>query len=111
MNCGNGAPFRPPHIRCSTVLAAAKAGKTVWRGAAMFNFEEKHYSVQEIAASWHVSTDTVRRLFVDEPGVVIFTRPSIFKRVYRVLRIPQHDALIHAVDDMLWNSEDAVNAL
>jgi hypothetical protein len=49
---------------------------------------EKHYSVDELASAWGVSDDFVRRLFVHEPGVVVFFKYRPGKRTYRTLRIP-----------------------
>jgi hypothetical protein len=50
---------------------------------------ERHYAVTEIAEIWHLSTDKVRDLFEDEPGVlVIGQRSSRRKRRYVTLRIP-----------------------
>jgi hypothetical protein len=38
---------------------------------------------------WNVSTETVRRLFHDEPGVLIFGSPEkMFKRKRETMRIP-----------------------
>jgi predicted transcriptional regulator len=55
---------------------------------------EKHYTVQEIAAAWNVSEETVRRFFRDEPGVMHIGKPTSsagrkYKRRYFVLRIPE----------------------
>lgn len=50
---------------------------------------ERHYSVDELAAVWAVSDDFVRRLFLHEPGVVVFFKHRPGKRVYRVLRVPE----------------------
>lgn len=50
---------------------------------------ERHYSVYELATAWGMSDDFVRRLFVHEPGVVLFVRHRPGKRTYRVLRIPE----------------------
>ena len=48
-------------------------------------------TVEMVAVEWNVSRDTVRRLFKDEPGVmVIESRRSRYRRRYRVLRIPPH---------------------
>ncbi len=33
---------------------------------------ERHFSVEELAECWHLSDDFVRRLFLGEPGVVVF---------------------------------------
>jgi Fic family protein len=54
------------------------------------NFEEKHFTVQEIAEIWNVSKDTVRRMFQNEPGVLVLGgHSSRRKRRYTTLRIPQ----------------------
>lgn len=51
---------------------------------------EPHYSVFEVAEMWKVSPDTVRRLFADEPGVLIFGSPeTLHKRKRETMRIPQ----------------------
>jgi hypothetical protein len=50
---------------------------------------ERHYSVDELAVVWGMSDDFVRRLFVHEPGVVVFFKYRPGKRTYRVLRIPE----------------------
>jgi transcriptional regulator GlxA family with amidase domain len=50
---------------------------------------ERHYSVAELAQQWNLSRDTIRRMFEDEPGVVVFKRPKRNKRIYRTLRIPE----------------------
>jgi len=49
---------------------------------------ERHFSVDELAELWGVSDDFVRRLFVHEPGVVVFFKYKPGKRTYRVLRVP-----------------------
>lgn len=50
---------------------------------------ERHYSVEELAGTWGMSIDFVRRLFLREPGVVVFWRQQPGRRVYRTLRIPE----------------------
>ena len=54
---------------------------------------ERHFSVEELAELWSMSEDFVRRLFLKEPGVVVFFRHQPGKRVYRTLRIPESVAL------------------
>jgi hypothetical protein len=54
---------------------------------------ELHYSVDELSALWNMSDDFVRRLFLHEPGVVVFYHYRPGRRVYRTLRIPQSVAL------------------
>jgi len=51
---------------------------------------EIHYSADQVAEAWGVSADTVRRLFENEPGVIIIQpAPGRFsRRRYRTLRIP-----------------------
>jgi hypothetical protein len=51
---------------------------------------EPHYTLAHIAEAWGVSTDTVRRMFEGEPGVlVIEPAPGRYsRRRYRTFRIP-----------------------
>ena len=50
---------------------------------------ERHYSVDELSDLWGMSDDFVRRLFLHEPGVVVFFKYRTGKRTYRILRIPE----------------------
>lgn len=51
---------------------------------------EPHFTVREIAEMWHVSDDTVRKVFRDEPGVLaIGSEESRFKRGYVTLLVPE----------------------
>jgi hypothetical protein len=54
---------------------------------------ERHLSVEELAELWGMSQDFVRRLFVDEPGVIIFHHQRPGRRIYRTLRIPESVAV------------------
>jgi hypothetical protein len=54
---------------------------------------ERHFSVEELSAFWGMSDDFIRRLFVHEPGVVVFCHPRPGRRVYRTSRIPESVAL------------------
>jgi hypothetical protein len=57
----------------------------------------RHYSVDELCAFWRISDDFVRRLFLHEPGVVVFFHHRPGRRVYRTLRIPESGAQrVHA---------------
>ena len=50
----------------------------------------RHYSVQQVADMWGMSTDAVRRLFEHEPGVLVFGgNGSRGKRQYTTVRIPE----------------------
>ena len=50
---------------------------------------ERHLSIAEIAATWNLSQDVVRRLFEKEPGVLVVETARRYKRRYRTLRIPE----------------------
>ena len=54
---------------------------------------ERHLSVEKLAELWSLSEDFVRRLFLHEPGVIVFCKQQPGKRVYRTLRIPESVAL------------------
>jgi transcriptional regulator GlxA family with amidase domain len=54
---------------------------------------ERHFSVDELAARWNMSGDFIRRLFLHEPGAVVFQHHRPGRRVYRTLRIPESVAL------------------
>jgi len=55
---------------------------------AQIHFDEQCLTVAAVAERLKVKPDTVRRLFMREPGVVIIRFPRKGKRVYRTLRIP-----------------------
>ena len=51
---------------------------------------ERHFSISEISEIWNVSKDAVRRMFQNEPGVLVLGgRSNGRKRRYTTLRIPQ----------------------
>jgi len=50
---------------------------------------ERYYTVFDVAARWRFKPDTVRRIFLQEPGVLIISRPRRGTRIYRNLRIPE----------------------
>jgi hypothetical protein len=50
---------------------------------------ERHYSAGEIAELWSLDVETIRRLFENEPGVVVLQSPiQKGKRPYKTIRIP-----------------------
>ena len=65
---------------------------------------ERHYSVDELASLWGVSEDFVRRLFLHEPGVVVFFKHRTGKRTYRTVRIPE--SVARRVHRLLERSSD-----
>ncbi len=56
-----------------------------------FLFDERHYSVAEIASMWHLGPDAIRRIFQNEPDVLVLGNGESVrsKRRYTTLRIPQ----------------------
>ena len=55
------------------------------------DFKQHHYTAAEIAELWNLSPDAVRRIFEDEPGVLVLGRSSTGRgrRAYTTLRIPE----------------------
>lgn len=50
---------------------------------------ERHFTVDEIAQTWNLSKDTIRRVFLVEEGVLKIARPGTrYKRAHNTLRIP-----------------------
>jgi hypothetical protein len=52
-------------------------------------FEERHFTIAELAGIWQFSKEFVRQLVQNEPGVTEWVRQVPGKRRYRVLRVPQ----------------------
>jgi hypothetical protein len=51
---------------------------------------ERHWSPAEVAEKWGLGPATIRRLFQDEPGVVVISKPAKKNRQqHRTIRIPQ----------------------
>ena len=51
---------------------------------------EHHFTAKEIAEAWNLSQDSIYRLFVNEPGVLILARErKKYRRTRRTLRIPE----------------------
>lgn len=55
---------------------------------AQIQVDEQCLTVAEVAERLKVKPDTVRRLFMNEPGVIVIGFPRKGKRMYRTLRIP-----------------------
>lgn len=51
-------------------------------------FAERHYTINELAAMWSLSSEFVRQLVQDEPGVTEWVRHRPGRRRYRVFRVP-----------------------
>lgn len=52
---------------------------------------ERHFTPRQLAEIWILDESTIRRLFLDEPGVLKYTRskPRSGRREYITLRIPE----------------------
>jgi hypothetical protein len=89
----------------AAALWATALGKSLWRcgfvkhmmfevptGGFDGRMYERHWSPMQIAELWGVSADKVRRLFQNEPGVLVIANATKGrrKRRYQTLRIPQH---------------------
>ena len=51
-------------------------------------FAIPHYSVSQVARMWGLSEDSVRRIFENEPGVLVLPRRNSKRRHYQSMRIP-----------------------
>ena len=62
-------------------------------------FSERHYRVAEIAGLWNLSEKSVRRIFEDEPDLIVMgdVRSTGRKRRYVTVRIPE---FLCRVDDL-----------
>jgi hypothetical protein len=70
---------------------------------------ERHYSPAELAELWNLSADTVRRMFENEPGILVFENPvRSSSRRFRTLRIPE--SVAQRVYSRFSNSEVAVGS-
>jgi hypothetical protein len=53
-------------------------------------FNERHYTVDQVAEMWSLSRESVRKMFLAEPDVPKIARPgNRYKRSYVTLRIPE----------------------
>jgi hypothetical protein len=50
---------------------------------------ERYLTVSDVAERLKVNEDTIRRLFGNEPGVLVICFPRRGRRIYRTLRIPE----------------------
>jgi len=66
-------------------------GKPGPNGAPIPTFAAQHYTAADIASLWQLSEDTVRRLFENEPDVLVIgnQKPRYGRRRYWTLRIPE----------------------
>ena|ERR1700674_2782556 len=82
--CRETHSIHKPHTtRAQTEIAKVCPNSTL-------KFMEPHLTISDVATMWKLSEDTVRRMFQDEPGVLVLGgRSGGGKRRYTTLRIPQ----------------------
>lgn len=56
---------------------------------AVDTFEERHFTLAEIASRWGISREKARRLFHKEPGVIRFHNSEKHTRQYSTYRVPE----------------------
>ena len=56
---------------------------------AKVSLDDGYLTVIEVAERLKVNEETVRRLFLNEPGVLVIAFPRRGRRIYRTLRIPE----------------------
>lgn len=84
--------IRAPYRVQEPLVMNTKSAKLQSQAGYPSRASERHYTPNEIAESWNMSLDSIRRLFRDEPGVLKFgtvvSRPGC-KRAHATLRIPE----------------------
>jgi hypothetical protein len=51
---------------------------------------ERHFTAREVAEAWNLSQDTIHRLFVNEPGILLLvSERKKYRRTRRTLRISE----------------------
>jgi len=55
--------------------------------------QETYLTPFEVAERLKINEDTARRLFLNEPGVIVICFPRKGKRVYRTVRVPERSRL------------------
>ncbi len=53
------------------------------------DFKQRHYTVTQIAEMWGLSADATRKLFENEPGVLVLAGGGQKRTSYKTLRIPE----------------------
>jgi hypothetical protein len=53
------------------------------------DFQQRHYTVTQISEMWGLSADATRKLFENEPGVLVLAGGGLKRTLYKTLRIPE----------------------
>ena len=97
--------FNKEDIRRLTEFAEQQGKQKPRKSNGQFIDDGKHenFTVSEIASLWKLSTDTIQRMFEDEPGVVVLgNKNPRGKRKRLTLRIPR--AVMERVKKLRSNS-------
>jgi hypothetical protein len=75
---------------CSTdqLVVPAESEQETRAMTTLVHVDEPCLTVADVAERLKIKHDTVRRLFMNEPGVIVIRFPRKGKRLYRTLRIP-----------------------
>lgn len=76
--------------RQTGTASASESGMRNEALASRVDVSDTLLTVEEVAERLKVNAETVRRLFMNEPGVIVLWFPRKGKRVYRTLRVPEH---------------------
>ena len=92
-----------------TVRASGRPGGDEAEKNPLPRFQERHYSVAEIAETWNLSREVIRKLFEGEPGVLVIGNDATrSKRGYHTLRIPE--SVMERVHRRMCNPEPCAHA-
>jgi len=73
-----------------TVGESGRPGADKTQKGPLPRYQERHYSVADIAKTWNLSREIIRKQFEGEPGVlVIGSDGTRSKRGYHTMRIPE----------------------
>jgi hypothetical protein len=84
----NGGAFQTPELPGASAMTAKQAPSRE-NPVLVDTFEERHFTLAEIAKMWRISREKARRLFLNEPGVIRFHGSENNTREYNTYRVPE----------------------
>jgi len=75
----------------SNSLSGAREGTSVSSQSSCSIPLQRFYSPEQVAELWALSSHTIRRIFENEPDVLVIEKPHVYgkRRRHRTLRIPE----------------------
>lgn len=73
----------------SAAAGLSRASRTGCPMDEPLHVEEECLTIRDVASRLKINEETVRRMFMNEPGVIVIYRPRKGRRQYRTLRIPE----------------------